>query len=137
MPSRIPPAMQFNTSTVTRVCCLQPQEEGAGTLLVLDSATAFHDVDRAGGLDHRLLACSGHPGPPMTLVDAHTRMAAAVDRLSARHVVVMLTTAAAVQFEDAGLECKAALPPAWGVRCVPPACCVARHTCNAWHMVHD
>eukprot|EP00892_Ulva_mutabilis_P000418 jgi/Ulvmu1/10377/UM061_0060.1 len=91
----------------------EAQQEGAGTLLILDGAAAFLDVDRAGGLDPRLCPPQVPPGRRLTLLEAHARMAAAVDALCAQHVVVMLTAAAAVQFEDAGLECKAALPAAW------------------------
>lgn len=95
---------------------MQAHPEGGATLLVLDSATAFHATDRAGGLDPRLYPPAATPPPPLTLVDAHARMAAAVDRLCVQRAVVMATAAAAVQFEEAGLECKAALPPAWEVR---------------------
>lgn len=83
---------------------------------MLDSATAFHAVDRAGGLAERLYPPAATPPPPLTLVEAHARMAAAVDALCAHSVVVMATAAAAVLFEESGLECKAALPPAWEVR---------------------
>lgn len=96
-------------------------QAGAGEaplLVVLDSATAFHAADRAGGLDPLLYPAAAAPPPPLTLVAAHGRMAAAVNALCAAGAVVMATAAAAVRLEEAGLECKAALPPAWEVRCV-------------------